>query len=178
MAARGCRPTKFFYEFLVVQDKITMAASSYQPKDDSGKADLLDNVAATLPKYAQCLTSARRSWPPCKPMLSLSATRSTCLALAQSYAHNTTASKNQLRDGGTDASLWPIPPLLPEPIPPIVKSGIIPRFSLFVGRLKAHKPSMGDISKQSDQCSNLFSLLQFLSSDYHQQISTSCHGAK
>jgi hypothetical protein len=32
-----------------------MPTSSYMPKDDSGKADLLDHVAATLPKYAAML---------------------------------------------------------------------------------------------------------------------------
>ena len=32
-----------------------MPTSSYMPKDDGGKADLLDHVAATLPKYADLL---------------------------------------------------------------------------------------------------------------------------
>jgi len=123
-----------------------MPTSSYMPKDDSGKADLLDHVAATLPKYAALLEISAED---------LASLQADAVAFryglnlhnyAQSYHHNCTAFKNQLRDGGTDATLWPIPPLLPEPIPPIVKSGIIPRFSLFVTRLKAHKnysPAIG-----------------------------------
>ena len=123
-----------------------MPTSSYMPKDDSGKADLLDHVATTLPKYAALLEISAED------MASLQADAVAfryALNLhnyAQSYHHNCTAFKNQLRDGGTDATLWPIPPLLPEPIPPIVKSGIIPRFSLFITRLKAHKnysPAIG-----------------------------------
>ena len=123
-----------------------MPTSSYMPKDDSGKADLLDHVAATLPKYAALLEISPED---------LASLQADAVAFryalnlhnyAQSYHHNCTAFKNQLRDGGTDATLWPIPPLLPEPIPPIGKSGIIPRFSLFVTRLKAHKnysPAIG-----------------------------------
>ena len=123
-----------------------MPTSSYMPKDDSGKADLLDHVAATLPKYAALLDISA---------VELASQQADAVGFryalnlhnqAQSYAHNCTAAKNLLRDGGTDATLWPIPPLLHEPIPPIVKSGIIPRFSLFVSRLKAHKnfsPAIG-----------------------------------
>ena len=32
-----------------------MTTSSYMPNDDGGKADLLDHLAATLPKYAALL---------------------------------------------------------------------------------------------------------------------------
>ena len=123
-----------------------MPTSSFMPKDDSSKADLLDHVAATLPKYMGTLEISADD------LASLQADAVgfryalNGLSRAQSYAHNCTAFKNLLRDGGTDATEWPIPPLLPEPIPPIVKSGIIPRFSLFVTRLKAHKnysPAIG-----------------------------------
>ena len=123
-----------------------MPTSSFMLKDDSSKADLLDHVAATLPKYtgtleisADDLTSLQADAVSFRYALNI-------LSRAQSYAHNCTAFKNLLRDGGTDATEWPISPLLPEPIPPIVKSGIIPRFSLFVTRLKAHKdysPAIG-----------------------------------
>ena len=123
-----------------------MPTNTYLPKDDSGKADLLDHVAATLPKYtgtleisADDLTSLQADAVSFRYALNI-------LSRAQSYAHNCTAFKNLLRDGGTDAIEWPVAPLLPEPIPPIVKSGIIPRFSLLINRLKAHKnysPAIG-----------------------------------
>ena len=123
-----------------------MPTSAYMPKDDSGKADLLEHVAATLPKYAALLGVSA------KAMAALQADavnfRYTLNVLnrAQSYSHNCAAFKNQMRDGGSDSSEWPVSPLLPEPIPPIVKSGIIPRFSLFIGRIKGHKdytPAIG-----------------------------------
>ena len=33
-----------------------MTTSSYMPNDDAGKADLLDHLAATLPKYTALLS--------------------------------------------------------------------------------------------------------------------------
>ena len=123
-----------------------MPTSSYMPKDDNGKADLLDHVAATLPKYAALLNVSAED---------MASHQADAIAFrygfnlhnsAKSFDHNCTTFKNQLRDGGTDATLWPIPPLLPEPIPPMVKSGIIPRFSQFVNWLKAQKnfsPAIG-----------------------------------
>ena len=107
---------------------------------------VLDHVAVTLSKYtgtleisADDLTSLQADAVSFRYALNI-------LSRAQSYAHNCTAFKNLLRDGGTDAIEWPVAPLLPEPIPPIVKSGIIPRFSLLINRLKAHKnysPAIG-----------------------------------
>ena len=123
-----------------------MPTSSYLPKDDTGKADLLEHVAATLPKYTELLEISAED---------MASHQADAVAFrygfnlhnyAESYYHNCTAAKNHLRDGGADATMWPIPPLLPEPIPPMVKSGIIRRFTQFVTRLKAHKnftPAIG-----------------------------------
>ena len=117
-----------------------MPTSSFTPKDNSSKAELLVHVAATLPKYTGTLEISEED------LASLQADAVgfryalNGLSRMQSYSHNCTAFKNLLKDGGTDATL------LTEPIPPIVKSGIISRFSLFVSRLKAHKnysPAIG-----------------------------------
>jgi hypothetical protein len=52
MAARDCRPKEFFYKFLVIQDKATMPASSYMPKDDSGKAEFARSFIFFSPRAA------------------------------------------------------------------------------------------------------------------------------
>jgi len=123
-----------------------MPTSSYMPKDDNGKADLLDHVAATLPKYAALLdVTADEMTSHQADAISYRYTQNG-LSRAESYYHNWTAFKNLMRDGGADIYEWPTPPLLPEPLPLIVKPGIIPRFSLFVSRLKGHKnytPAIG-----------------------------------
>ena len=44
-----------------------------------------------------------------------------------------------MRDGGSSIDSWPARSLLPEPIPPIAKPGIMPRLSALAARIKTHK---------------------------------------
>ena len=123
-----------------------MPTSSYMPKDDSCKADLLDHVAATLPKYADILGISAEDMASHQADALNFRYGLNCLTRAQSYSHNCAAFKNQLRDGGTGSIEWPVPPSLPEPVPPPVAPGIIPRFSQFVNHLKslkAYTPAIG-----------------------------------
>jgi hypothetical protein len=114
-----------------------MPTGYFLPTDDSGKADLLDHLAATLPKYAELFALSAEV---------ISARQADALAFRhaqhcsddmQAYAQHTTAHKNLLRDGGDGSGDWPLPPTLNQPVPAPVAPGIIPRLTSFVSWLKA-----------------------------------------
>lgn len=115
-----------------------MATTSYMPTDDSGKADLLDHLAATLPHYAELLEVSADAQAALKA--DADAFRHVLHAMndMQAYAQHLTALKNNLRDGGTGNGDWPVPPTLPQPVPSAVPPGIIPRLSGLVAHLKTH----------------------------------------
>jgi len=113
-----------------------MPTNYFLPSDDSGKADLLDHLAASLPKYTKLfgLTSDM-----------LAQRQTDALAFrhalhtadeAQAYAQHRTAYKNLLRDGGDGSSNWPLPLTFSQADPSAVTLGIIPRLTGFVTWLK------------------------------------------
>ena len=113
-----------------------MTTSSYLPNDDSGKADLLEHLAATLPKYAELLGI--------KPEY-IATLQADAIAFRralheqgdwQSFSQHWTAYKNQLRDGGNGSAEWPIAPTQDHPMPPAVMPGIIPRTTALVAHIK------------------------------------------
>jgi hypothetical protein len=116
-----------------------MTTNTFMPSTDSGKADLLEHAASTLPHYAALLEVTNED------LVSLQADalafRYTLKSLAdmQAYAHHWTEFKNLLRDGNAPTVGWAVPPMLVEPTPPTVSSGIIPRLSALVAHLKSHK---------------------------------------
>lgn len=123
-----------------------MATTGYMPTDDSGKADLLDHLATTLPRYAEVLGIAE------DVLNSLKADAAAFRYLLhaaddmQSYGRHLTGLKNLLRDGGPGRGDWPVPPALPEPVPAPVTPGIIPRLSALVAHIKTLKnytPAIG-----------------------------------
>jgi len=123
-----------------------MATTGYMPSDDSGKADLLDHLAATLPRYTEVLGIADAVIQTLRA--DAAAFRYVLHATddMQSYAQHLTALKNLLRDGGPGAGDWPIPPALPEPIPAPVPPGIIDRLSALVAHIKTltnYTPAIG-----------------------------------
>ena len=113
-----------------------MTTSSYMPNDDAGKADLLDHLAATLPKYAALLGLSDADIA--TRQADAASFRYTLHTMndMQSYAQHWTAYKNLLRDGGNGGAEWPVPPSLDQPMPPAVDPGVIPRLSAFVAHLK------------------------------------------
>ena len=116
-----------------------MTSNSFMPTTDGGKANLLDHAATTLPHYAAILEVTNED---------LTSLQADALAFRyilkslgdiQAYAHHLTEYKNILRDGSTATIGWTVPPMLVEPMPPAVNSGIIPRLSTLVAHLKSHK---------------------------------------
>ena len=116
-----------------------MTSNTFMPNTDGGKADLLEHVASTLPHYAVLLEVTNED------LASLQADalafRYTLKSLGdmQAYAHHLTEFKNILRDGSAAIVGWTVPPMLAEPPPLAVNSGIIPRLSALVAHLKSHK---------------------------------------
>jgi hypothetical protein len=109
------------------------------PNSDSGKADLLDHLAATLPHYIDILNITAEEVAAVKADADAFRYGLKELSDIQAYAQHWTTFKNLLRDGGSDAIGWPVPPVLALPIPNAVSFGIIPRLSSLVGRIKSDK---------------------------------------
>ncbi|MEI6145905.1 MAG: hypothetical protein D0531_04455 [Methylococcales bacterium] len=116
-----------------------MTSNAFMPSTDSGKADLLDHVASILVNYASILEVTAED------LASLQADAHAfryilkSMADMQAYAHHLTEFKNILRDGSAAIVGWTVPPMLIEPTPSAVSSGIIPRLSSLVAHLKSHK---------------------------------------
>ena len=123
-----------------------MTASYYLPTDDAGKADFLDHLAATLPKYAGLLEISEADIFQLKADAAAFRHALHEMGYQQAFAHYWTAYKNVLRDGGNGGVEWPVPPLQDRPIPPAVAPGIIPRTIALVARIKTLKhytPAIG-----------------------------------
>ncbi len=123
-----------------------MTASYYLPTDDAGKADFLDHLAATLPKYAGLLEISDADIATLQADAASFRYTLHTLNDMQAYAQHWTAYKNVLRDGGNGSAEWPVPPSLDQPIPPAVAPGIIPRTTALVSRIKTLKnytPAIG-----------------------------------
>ena len=123
-----------------------MTASYYLPTDDAGKADFLDHLAATLPKYAGLLEISDADIATLQADAASFRYTLHTLNDMQAYAQHWTTYKNLLRDGGNGSAEWPVPPSLDQPIPPAVAPGIIPRTTALVARIKTLKnytPAIG-----------------------------------
>ena len=116
-----------------------MATNSYMPTNDSGKADLLDHLATTLPHYAVLLDISEADLASLKADADSFRYALHTQIAAQAYSQHWTAYKNQLRDGGSGTDEWPVTPKLQESIPPAVSPGVIPRLSGLAAHLKTHK---------------------------------------
>ena len=114
-----------------------MAKSYYLPKDDSGKAELLEHLAARLPVYADVLEISPADITSLQA--DAAAFRYTLGAFNAIQANSRlwTAFKTIQRDGGTGSTAFPHAPNLPAPVP-AVPLGIIPRLSNLVARINAH----------------------------------------
>jgi len=116
-----------------------MPNTTYMPTDDGGKAELLEHLTATLPKYSQLLEINELDLLTLKnDAISFRYTLN-ALYYVQSYAQQWTNYKNIIRDSRSGNSDWPPLPKLEEPIPPAVSPGIVHRLSGLVNRIKAHK---------------------------------------
>ncbi|HCI51854.1 MAG: hypothetical protein WCK93_06540 [Nitrosomonadales bacterium] len=116
-----------------------MSNAAYMPKDDNSKADLLEHMAVTLPKYTVPLNISDGD------MVQLKADAVGFRyvlkrhQMAESHRHNWTACKDQIRDGGTGSNDWPVSTPEDAEIPPPLTPGVIPRLSKLIAAIKANK---------------------------------------
>src|SRR5947209_4300108 len=116
-----------------------MAKSPYLPKDDGGKADMLDNFAAKLPKYTALLEISAADLAGVVADALWFRYVLNALNQMKQNAQQWTAYKNLIRDGGSVSAAMPAAPALPAPIPAAVNPGIFARLSALVARIKNHK---------------------------------------
>ena len=116
-----------------------MSNSSYMPTNDGGKAELLEHLAVTLPKYAELLEISTADLENLKKKSASFRYALNTLYALQSYTQHYTEFKNSLRDGGSGNADWPLPPKFDENIPPAVECGVIPWVSALAARIKAHR---------------------------------------
>ena len=113
-----------------------MAKSYYLPKDDSGKAELLEHLAARLPLYAEPLEVSPADVTSLQADAAAFRYTLSSFNAVQANAKLWTAFKTLQRDGGNGGSTaFPHAPNLPAPVP-AVPLGIIPRLTALVSRIK------------------------------------------
>ena len=112
-----------------------MAKNYYMPKDDSGKAELLELLATRLPIYAELLEIS--AVDVASVQADAAAFRYTLSAfnVVQGNGRLWTAFKNLQRDGGTGTTAYPPAANLPAPAQ-AVPLGIVPRLSGLIARIK------------------------------------------
>ncbi len=123
-----------------------MPTLPFMPHTDDDKADLLEHLAIALPRYADLLGISPQDLAGLNADALCFRYALQALGVVQAYAHAWTSYKNLLRDGDTDNAGWPAMPVLPQPTPPAVESGIIPRLSVLAKHIKNHKnytPAIG-----------------------------------
>ena len=108
----------------------------YMPKDDVGKARLLEHLSKHLPVHAAALGITENDLNEVKADAAAFAYTLSALETVQSNGKLWTAFKNLQRDGGTGSTAYPNVSNLPAPVP-AVPLGIIPRLSNLVARIKA-----------------------------------------
>ena len=108
----------------------------YMPKDDAGKAALLDHLAKHLPAHAAALGLTEADINEVKADAEAFRYTLSALNTVQSNGKLWTAFKNLQRDGGTGSTAYPNVSNLPAPVP-AVPLGIVPRLSNLVARIKA-----------------------------------------
>ena len=116
-----------------------MPNSAFMPVTDTGKAELLEHLVAVVPKYTDLLALSDADMQQLNKDAVGFRRALTKHHQVQSYAHNCTAQKNHLRDGGPGTANWPVAPAIDEVEPEVVTPGIIPRLSTLVASIKANK---------------------------------------
>ncbi len=116
-----------------------MPKNAFMPRDDSGKANLLEHLAATLPRYASILNISDADLATLNADSAGFGYTLRRHLEARSNSHNWTARKNHVRDGGNGNIDWPAATNVSNETPPVVTPGVIPRLSTLVASIKSHK---------------------------------------
>ena len=116
-----------------------MAKNYYLPRDDSGKAQLLEHLARRLPAYAETLEVSAADIAGLQADAEAFRHAIASTDSIQANARQWTAYKNLQRDGGVRVNPRPQLPHLPVPARDVAP-GIVPRLIALVSRLKtAHQ---------------------------------------
>jgi hypothetical protein len=116
-----------------------MAKNYYLPRDDSGKAQLLEHLARRLPAYAETLEVSAADIASLQADAEAFRHAIASTDSIQANARQWTAYKNLQRDGGVRVNPRPQLPHLPVPARDVAP-GIVPRLIALVSRLKtAHQ---------------------------------------
>ena len=116
-----------------------MTTSPYMPKNDDDRADLLEHIVTTLPKYITLLEINAQDFDELQADSAAFRYALQTMGIMQAHSQSWTATKNQLRDGSIGGDSWPVIPTLPQPIAAMVKPGIISRLSALAARIKTHR---------------------------------------
>ena len=112
-----------------------MAKNYYLPRDDSGKARLLEHLARRLPAYAETLEVSAADIASLQADAAAFRHDIAATDSIQANARHWTAYKNMQRDGGVSVNPRPQLPHLPAPAREVAP-GIVPRLIALVSRLK------------------------------------------
>lgn len=112
-----------------------MAKNYYLPRDDSGKARLLEHLARRLPAYAETLEVSAADIASLQADAAAFRHAIASTDSIQANARQWTAYKNLQRDGGVRVNPLPQLPHLPAPARDVAP-GIVPRLIALVSRLK------------------------------------------
>jgi len=112
-----------------------MAKNYYMPKDDSGKAELLEHLAHRLPIYAELLEISTADINSLQADATAFRYTLSAFNVVQGNGRLWTAFKNLQRDGGTGTTAYPPAANLPAPAQ-AVPLGIVPRLSGLIARIK------------------------------------------
>ncbi len=112
-----------------------MAKNYYLPRDDSGKARLLEHLARRLPAYAETLEVSAADIASLQADAEAFRHAIAATDSIQANARQWTAYKNLQRDGGVRVNPLPQLPHLPPPARDVAP-GIVPRLIALVSRLK------------------------------------------
>ncbi len=112
-----------------------MAKNYYLPRDDSGKARLLEHLARRLPAYAETLEVSAADIASLQADAAAFRHAIAATDSIQANARHWTAYKNLQRDGGVHVNPLPQLPHLPAPAQDVAP-GIVPRLIALVSRLK------------------------------------------
>ena len=112
-----------------------MAKNYYLPRDDSGKARLLEHLARRLPVYAETLEVSAADIASLQADAAAFRHAIATTDSIQANARQWTAYKNLQRDGGVRVNPLPQLPHLPVPAQDVAP-GIVPRLIALVSRLK------------------------------------------
>lgn len=112
-----------------------MAKNYYMPKDDSGKAELLEHLATRLPIYAELLEISTADINSLQADATAFRYTLSAFNVVQGNGRLWTAFKNLQRDGGTGTTAYPPAANLPAPAQ-AVPLGIVPRLSGLIARIK------------------------------------------